>query len=1036
MPAGIDERAGRVMYQQEIGEVIHMIHRMFKSSDCHSWECLSLVKRGRNLCRAVQKIVVHFGVLAVLLNLLAESARTAEDGDGSRLHNRLENGGFEGRTPNGFTVGWKPSLGLTGNEVAVDGTIAKEGRQSLRMNGRPNGFTVCNSGAIAVRAGTTYHLGWWLRARQPATSRCYVFVTSNLGQRVLRDGEHRGNVEWIYQASDYLVQAGETNLAVSVAMETTGTDGGTSWWDEVGIYEVMPKRVRGWAERNLVANPGFEVVDAKGMPMDWGRGAAAKNVSVVPAAGGGGKQSLQLAGTPGAYSLWGGRDIAVKPETTYWITWSVRARQPLDGRVFLFLTTNLGQRVFAQQDRHGDLEWMLNIAKYQTQAGETNLFPMLGIVSPAGQAGVSWWDDIGVYEALPPRHKSVQAKDNPWEDIEIPTARLHVANRECVVWGENSGVRVYHHTSRPPGLTKPQSVQLAAGGRGHDVWQLIISPSGGPVPVSLVFEGISGPGPMPPESLSYSVVRSVPVREAITKGFPLGPTPDPVMNSGKPEVGKEGQSAIFWLVWAPPANSQPGVYRAVIRVMAAERSIAEFPVELLRWGFELPELPHFKSLVALAPAYMKRFYPGVTDEGLQQMGSEALLKYRLSAFNSIITPQATLRDGRLTIDWRQFDRQVGRAKELGATAVSIGPRFGGGASQGWKPYRFAGMVPLETPEFDRHYVELNRQMAARLRELGMLDRAYVYPYDEPEGDYMGHIARLCDLIHEGDPALKVMITTDPATGNKLWGKVNAWMVPSSKLQAELLAARRAAGDEIWIYNLLASMESTPLEHRLFLWQAMRAGAEGGLLWNATFWREVNPWENPTPAPYPIGRDGKGLYRYGAGNASLLYPDPVGQGALVPSLRVWQIRQGVEDYDMLKELELAWNRSAKFLPAQPTIRFRAEARAAFIAPVMIGVDHATLSAGRAEAIRRIVGVELEMASRRPVVVAYPTRLGSKGGVAGYAESGVDLEINGRVMILGADGRFEVAIGDDELARGVRWRAVKGEVSKTWVWQGLQ
>ena len=33
----------------------------------------------------------------------------------------------------------------------------------------------------------------------------------------------------------------------------------------------------------------------------------------------------------------------------------------------------------------------------------------------------------------------------------------------------------------------------------------------------------------------------------------------------------------------------------------------------------------------------------------------------------------------------------------------------------------------------------------------MIDKAYVYPYDEPEPDYMDKIARLCDLMHKARP---------------------------------------------------------------------------------------------------------------------------------------------------------------------------------------------------------------------------------------------------------------------------------------------
>ena len=318
----------------------------------------------------------------------------------------------------------------------------------------------------------------------------------------------------------------------------------------------------------------------------------------------------------------------------------------------------------------------------------------------------------------------------------------------------------------------------------------------------------------------------------------------------------------------------------------------------------------------------------------------------------------------------------------------------------------------------------------------MLDRAYVYPYDEPEPDYMDKIAQLCDLIHRGAPDLKCLMTVNPTIAEPLWGKVQAWISPSSA-RAEALDRRRTAGDEIWIYNMVAAIENTPLEHRLFMWRVLRANARGGLLWNSCWWNKINPWENPTSAPVPVGRQRERLYRYQAGQASLFYPNPAGKGPLIPSLRLVLVRQGVEDFDMLTQLVTAWRSTAAAASHRSTWDSVAtNARAAFIAPVMLDETTITTCAVRVEAIRGIVAAELEVASQAPRVIAYPTRVEGKLGVTGVADPDARLMLNGTPVTLKANGQFAVPLNATDLAAGLRWTAAQGASRKSWSWPGLR
>lgn len=798
------------------------------------------------------------------------------------------------------------------------------------------------------------------------------------------------------------------------------------------------------AQQNLVANPGFEIIAENGFFADWGKGEfgkVGKNLFVDEQEAREGKRCLRLVGVVNEKYPWttcAGKDIPVKPETIYWITWWFKAKQPITSRTYLFLQTNLAQRVFPHTDQVGDFDWTFNIVSYRTRPGETRLHPVLTMQTYMDQPGTSWWDEIGVWENLPPELEAKYRELRPWDDVNITTAQRFAQTESCVVWGDRPETRIYPQDPVPANAVPADTIALTAPGRGHDVYQLVVCPTRQMGPVWLRFTSPTGPDDIPITCLRYKVARCVPVQEVRDKNFPLGPTPDPLVDPTQPEPVRPGQSLIFWIEWTPPAGSKPGVYEAQVQVLSGDKPIASIPFRLRRWGFDLPEVPHYRSMVMLTSSFIRRFYPDISDTEALHLGWDILFIHRLSGFNLATFPLPKMKDGKLELDWTRFDRILEAAKKYRASAITLGPMFGGGCSEGWKPrFKFAGFTPLADAGFDTLYVEFNRLLAERVRQAGLLDKAYVYPYDEPEPDYMDKIARLCDLIHQGAPDLKCLMTVTPAAARPLWGKVQAWIIPCTSLHSKIIAERRAAGDEIWIYNMTAAIEEPPLAHRTYMWRALRVDAQGGLLWNACWWNKINPWENPTAAPVPVGRDLSQLFRYQAGQASLFYPDPAGKGPLIPALRLVLIRQGVEDFDMLSELCAAWrNVLANLSPKAREEKVVAKARSAFIAPVMLDMITPTTCAARVEAVRHIIGNELEVAGKRPTVIAYPSRVMGRLAVMGFAEPNTVLMLNGRPVSLNAEWRFEAPVTEEELAGGLRWRAQTATACKEWEWAGLR
>lgn len=790
-------------------------------------------------------------------------------------------------------------------------------------------------------------------------------------------------------------------------------------------FAVWPVTAR--SQENLAANPGFEALAPHGFFSDWGSGSSDKvgKLWFVDRDTKSGKYCLRMLGTPNAFTTCPGKAIAVQPNRDYWISWRVRAKQPATSRAYLFLQTNLAQRVFTQTDQNGECDWTQNIVKYRTRAGETSLQVVLAMQTIDDTPSQSWWDDVGVWERLPAELAELYRKEHPWDDVTAVTAQRLAQADGCQIWGDRAETRIGPKTPIPAGAGTSQKIRLTAPGVGHDVYQMVIAPTAPLEPISLEFSAIRGPDKMPASSLAYRVVRCVPVQETRDKTFPHGPTPDPLMEVTQPEPVQPGENLVFWIEWAPPTKTVAGDYTAELTIRSGKKPLASVALELRRWGFELSPTPQFGSMVTVSAPFLQNFYPGKSEEDVLRLAWRLLSSHRLSGFNMAWSPSIELKDGKPVVDWVRFDRLLNLARDFRPTAITVGPMFGGGCSQGWVPQKFAGLTPLADEQFATLYVQYQRSVMDRLRQYNLFDRAYFYPYDEPEPDYMPKIARLFDLIRQSDPGAKCMATVDPQIAGPIWGKTSAWCIPWTTLKAKILEHCRQLGDEIWVYNMTASIEASPLSHRQFMWMAFQAQARGGLLWNSNWWNKINPWENPTAASVPVGRKLESLYRYQAGEASLFYPDKAGKGPLVPSLRLVLIRQGVEDFDVLTQLATAQEKlQARLSENGRKAKVAVTARQALVAPVMFDLVNGTTCPARLEAVRGIAGSELEVASQEPTVIAYPGRTADgKLGVMGYAEVGARLTLSGRDVPLDDDGRFEVPLAAEELARGLEWTAEK-------------
>ncbi|MCE5241342.1 DUF4091 domain-containing protein [bacterium] len=657
---------------------------------------------------------------------------------------------------------------------------------------------------------------------------------------------------------------------------------------------------------NLLTNPSAEELTADGFAAGWSGGEFGKpgqNVTTDTTVAHSGRNSLRVGIGAGSFVTCRAAAVPAKPSTKYYLTWWVKTRGMERARAYVWLQTNKAQRVVGEDSQFGTTDWTLFIREYTTTAEETSLAPVLTTQDSGGAAeACAWFDDLGLYEGALPADLAARYREYLRQTQGVAeTAVVLRRTADLTLWSDDLAARVYREDG-VPGYAKPvPAAQLSAARGEQNYLQVVVTPKSDLTGVTLRPGDLKGPGVIPAAQVQWWPIGYVNIQQAHRQTTRRGWTPDPLLSPG-PVTAPGGQNTPFLIGVTVPREAKPGQYAGQVAVMAGETKIGSVPLAVTVRGFTLPRDPTFRTLITYSAGSFRPWDKRPLPE-IEQDVCRVLYAHGIRGNGATVSVAAQLVDGKVVCDFTAFDAKVAwNLNELGFNAFFLGPCFGGGTSEGWEKHsKWLGMEPL-SEDFNRHFPDYMRQVAAHLREKGWLDKAYLYLWDEPEPDYFDKVVALQKLALQGDPGFKVWETTSP-NHQAFWGVVKAWSVPFGRphFTEETVELRRQAGDEIWVYNIPASLEIPAQKHRLWFWQAARYGAIGAQLWNVSFYNKIDPWENPTPVPWVTGRHQESLYVYDAGEAIMIYPNRAG-GAPLPSLRLKLLQKGLDDFEYLTILQ--------------------------------------------------------------------------------------------------------------------------------------
>ena len=397
---------------------------------------------------------------------------------------------------------------------------------------------------------------------------------------------------------------------------------------------------------------------------------------------------------------------------------------------------------------------------------------------------------------------------------------------------------------------------------------------------------------------------------------PPADVPDPLLAARSVSVEK-GKNQPIWLTVHVPKTVKSGAYSGAIEVTGDGASVSVplivnvHPVTLpddrtlyvTNW-FWMDKIANAHNLKKWDEPFWKMLevYAGFMADHRQ---------------NVVLTPIMELikrsEDGKgnMTFDFQDFDRWVELFQKAGAIGMIEGSHLGGRSEWEAKDFNasWTGVTPDSqvkqnpsvkvTSEEYRHFLsQFFPALQKHLEEKGWLDNYVQHLCDEPIPANVESYRKLASYIREYAPKLRII---DACMCSELTGSIDIWvpMPPHYESDIKFFQKRQKAGDEIWFYTCLLPkgkymnrfLDYPLLDVRLLHWINFKYGLTGYLHWGLNFW-QGDPFTD-------FELDWGGGSYLPPGDTHIAYP---GRRGLLSSIRLEAMRDGIEDYELLKLLE--------------------------------------------------------------------------------------------------------------------------------------
>jgi hypothetical protein len=469
---------------------------------------------------------------------------------------------------------------------------------------------------------------------------------------------------------------------------------------------------------------------------------------------------------------------------------------------------------------------------------------------------------------------AVHAKTEPLFDYWVPT------NTEKVM-----------RDQPPPPDGGSKTVRMEAARNEYEGAQVIVRAGSEPLRKLQVsvsdLKQVGGNAKIGKEHIQLFRQNYIEVTTSTTAAYPKGWYPDALIPLDGMLSVAAGQNQGIWIKLYVPKGQPAGVYAGELTLHETGNPV-RVPIELTVWDFELTDESHAKTAFTLWGDQVAAAHGGVTGEVFWSL----LDKYYWASVDNRLTPSY------LPVPFDDVDEFVRRAEPYIRNPKVSAYRL--------ILYRDASGAVDEAK---------TKELVDKLRDKGLLDKAFFYLVDEPKPDRYDDVRRYKDILRRVAPDVPNLVTIQPV--DELVGDVDIWVSEIDKYDADFAHERQALGDHVWWYTCVVPKHPFPTYHldddlvgtRLLSWMQRDYGVEGTLFWSTTIFKKWNGsqyvdrdvWTDPMAYP---GANGDGY---------LFYPGTaLGIDGPIVTIRMETLREGAEDYEYLWLLEQRMNEAARRL----------------------------------------------------------------------------------------------------------------------------
>lgn len=506
--------------------------------------------------------------------------------------------------------------------------------------------------------------------------------------------------------------------------------------------------------------------------------------------------------------------------------------------------------------------------------------------------------------------------------LSITTQTAH-ATANFQVWVSDPLVKIMQNTAQP--ANTPPQIHVVAARNEYESAQIVVTSTANITTLTASVGAISGPA-TPKPTVSLNFVGYVPVEH----GTPYTPSenlvatapanfPDPLLESTSVSVTAPNNQPI-WLTIRVPLNTKPGTYTGTVTVTGDGTSLS-VPLVIDVASAILPDKRTFKcanwiSYDPIADYYnttkWTNAYWNKVAAFAQCMASHRL-NVILTRVNALIVGHQDA-GGNLTFDFTRFDKWVNTFINAGALDIIEGGHLSGRKTwEGtdyyvWYPdiYDTNGNnvrpynVIATSDQARSFYSVFLPALQQHLIDKGWIDMYIQHIGDEPLSQSAASYRNVAAIVHQYAPRLKIV---DAVETTNIVGAINIWVPQPQDYAANsaFYEQRKVAGDEVWIYTCLTPkglymnrfVDFPLIDTRLLHWANYKYKIPGYLHWGLNAWHgdpftkiEANYGSSTTAFSPP-------------GDTHIVYK---GANGPISSIRLEALRDGIEDYELLRLLE--------------------------------------------------------------------------------------------------------------------------------------